>query len=123
MKRVQYEYIINTTKLILYEKISTAKGLQNWFADMVTIENDYFIFTWNKNSSTAIIKKVELSSVSIFWKDEKAKSPLKLEIFYHELTNDLALLITDYYDDDETEIKDFWDLSITKLKRIIGDVK
>ena len=37
-----------------------------------------------------------------------------------DLTKQVALIVTDFYDDDEDELKLLWDNNIHKLKQAIG---
>jgi hypothetical protein len=37
-----------------------------------------------------------------------------------DLTKEVALIVTDFYDDDEDELKLLWDNNIHKLKQAIG---
>ena len=46
MKKLSLEYIFRTSPKLLYQRISTASGLNEWFADNVEINHDKLTFTW-----------------------------------------------------------------------------
>ncbi len=49
----ELEFPVKSSPAILFEYISTASGLQEWFADKVDRKEDVFHFTWNGNTDTA----------------------------------------------------------------------
>ena len=120
MHKIELEYIINSTHKILFYKVSTPFGLQEWFADKITNQDDVFAIYWHKTQNLAKITTNDLDEVQIFWMDDKEKSPLVISIKKTEITNELILAITDFYEDDESEIIDFWNLKIEKLRTILG---
>ena len=49
VKSIYYlEYILNASPKVLYNRISTAGGLSEWFADGVEANGNIFKFRWEK---------------------------------------------------------------------------
>ena len=125
--KVQYEMEIEIKSSIqvLYNMISTPSGLSEWFADNVNIKKDLFTFIWDGSEESAYmltIKKGEL--VKFQWEDDRddgLKTFFEIKIKIDELTNDVALIITDFAEEDEIdEAKLLWQNQIAELKMVIG---
>ena len=62
----------------------------------------------------------------IFWKkfqwedDEGEDYYFEMAIRIDDLTKEVALIITDFHEDDEDELRLLWDNNIHKLKQAIG---
>ena len=44
--KIQLEYIINCSPKVLYNRLSTAAGLSEWFAENVIVKGKIFTFVW-----------------------------------------------------------------------------
>jgi len=124
MKKFELEYIINCSNLILFEMISTPSGLSEWFADNVNIKNDKYTFYWDGSEETArLISKKFGEFVRFHWIDHPDESTyLELRIKIDPLTNDVALLVTDF-GEDEDDIEDMtnlWESQVHELRKRIG---
>ncbi len=121
--KYQLEYIINTSEKILYNRLSTASGLTEWFADDVDVQDDIFTFIWNGSEQKAkLISKKNLSYIKFHWLDDEDENTyFEFRLNKLELTGGLALLITDFIEDDEKEDAiNLWDAQISELKHILG---
>ena len=124
--RMQYEleYSLNCSSKVLFSRLSTPEGLSEWFADDVTVDGDTFIFYWDKTQYPARLVAIkENKFVRFEWTDTEDKSTnfFEFKIHVHDLTGDLALLITDFSEPDEKEDAIYlWDSQISDLKRILG---
>lgn len=123
--KYELEYNLNCSPKVLFSRLSTPEGLSEWFADDVTIDGDMFTFRWGKSESKArlaIIKENKL--VKFEWDDDsvdKESNFFEFRIIVHDITGDLALLITDFAEPDEKEDAIYlWDTQINDLKRILG---
>jgi len=117
------EYILNVSPKVLYNRISTAGGLSEWFADGVTANGNIFKFRWEKVSEEAkLVSKKENKCVRFQWlSNTKDETYFEFKINVEELTGDVALLITDFAEEDEIDDAiSLWDLHITDLKRALG---
>jgi hypothetical protein len=117
------EYVFNVSPKVLYNRISTAGGLSEWFADEVEMNENVFKFSWDKTFEEAkLISKKENKCVRFQWLSENKNSTFfEFRINVEELTGDVALLITDFAFEDEVEdSKNLWDMHIADLKRTLG---
>ncbi len=122
MKEIKMEFILKTSKKLLYNRISTPSGLSDWFADNVTINNKIFSFFWDDYEEKAkIVTKKKEKFVKFKWLDSKNKY-FEFKIKAHQHSKELSLLITDFVDDDEDTdgVIDLWSNQIETLKRNIG---
>lgn len=119
-EQIVLEYHFNTTQKVLFPRLSTADGLNEWFADEVIVKDKIFTFKWNNEERSAeLLNMKDNKFVSYKWLDDESTFEFKLSTT--ELTDDLALEITDYVEADElSEIRDLWDAQIADLKRILG---
>ncbi|MGB4292665.1 MAG: START-like domain-containing protein [Bacteroidales bacterium] len=122
--KFELEYILNTSPKILFPRLSTPEGLSEWFADEVTVEGDIFTFKWHKSETRArLVALKENKFVRFEWLENEGEEMnyFEFSINIQELTNELALIITDFAEPEEKEDAIYlWDTQITELKRILG---
>ncbi len=121
--KLELEYLIKTTPKILFNRLSTASGLSEWFADNVIVEGDTFIFQWEGSEQSARQSMIkENTSVRYTWiEDDEEGSWFEFNINIEELTGDVALIIIDNIEEDETDdITELWNQQIETLKIGIG---
>jgi uncharacterized protein YndB with AHSA1/START domain len=125
--RIKYEleYTLNCSPKVLFSRLSTPEGLSEWFADDVTIEGSLFTFHWSKTEYRARLAAMKENKLVRFeWDDnaeDKETNFFEFKIIVHDITGDLALLITDFAEPDEKEDAIYlWDTQINDLKRILG---
>lgn len=122
------DYQLNASKKIVYTYLSTASGLQEWFADVVRINEDKnYIFSFDGEDHFAKQTTVK-ANLHIRWDffDPKNSSSgkdtfIEFKLDEAELTHSLFLKVIDqsnFYELDELE--GIWDGLISKLKQIIG---
>ena len=121
MKKLSLEYIFRTSPKLLYQRISTASGLNEWFADNVAINKNKLTFTWNNNSQEAVITKDKHKYyVKLDWLDDEERYTEFL-IEQNKITKDTVLSIIEMIDeDDEDFVTKLWDSTIKKLKQRLG---
>lgn len=117
----QLEYEFKSSPRILYSFLVDPSGLEQWMADEVNMRENVYEFTWEDETRTARIVSIkENKSVKYKWLDEENYF-FEMEILLHELTNDVALLITDFSTENNLEDrKKIWDNSIEYLQRVLG---
>jgi uncharacterized protein YndB with AHSA1/START domain len=121
--KYELEYTFNTSPSILYSRLSTPEGLSEWFADNVNLRKDKYTFIWEGTEQDAtIIQKKTNKFIRFHWDDdEEEESFFEFKIHKDELTGDVALLITDFSEEDEKDDSiDLWDSQISELKHTIG---
>lgn len=123
-KREQYtvEYPIRCSPNILFEFLSSANGLQEWFADKVDSKETTFYFTWNGATDEAEqIEAIENESVRYRWEYYDDDEYFEFRISRSHVTNETILQITDFADKYEVDDqKRLWDTQVVNLKHRIG---
>src|SRR5687767_7200923 len=107
-KKLKYslEYEIKCSPKILFSYLSTASGLEGWFADKVTIHEGDFIFHWGQSQQRAkIVSKKDNQTIRYRWltDDKKDDSFFQFDIIQDDLTGDVALIVTDFSPEDEKD--------------------
>jgi uncharacterized protein YndB with AHSA1/START domain len=122
--KLELEYTLYCSPKVLFQWLCTPEGLEEWFADKVTVEKDLFTFTWDKTESKARLSALKDNKFVRFeWlgKEDPESNFFEFRIEVQELTSDLALIITDFADPEEKEDAIFlWDTQIGDLKRMLG---
>jgi hypothetical protein len=122
-EKYQLEFDIKCSHKILFNRISTAGGLNEWFADNVNVQGKIFSFEWGGTIQEAeMINRKDLKFARFHWlDDEDEKSYFEFKINIDELTGDTALIVTDFAEPDEVEdSKELWETQISELKHILG---
>jgi uncharacterized protein YndB with AHSA1/START domain len=122
--KYELEYNLNCSPKVLFSRLSTPEGLNEWFADNVNVEGDVFTFFWNKAESRARLVAIKENKLVRFeWldSDEPSTNYFEFRINIEELSGSLALIITDFAEHEEKDDAIFlWDSQITDLKRTLG---
>ena len=123
-KELKQEYIFNKVPTnLLWNSISTADGLAEWFADDVDVEGDKFTFKWETECQAALLKQSRVGVyVRFHWlDDDDAKTFFEMRISVDELTRDVILTVTDIIDsDDFDDVLGLWNLQVDVLKEKYG---
>lgn len=89
-RKTQIEYPLNpSSSVIIWNAISSAAGLERWFADRVTKEGKTYTFRWGKTETrqAIVVNSRPEFFIRFHWlDDEEAKSYFELKIHYNELT-------------------------------------
>lgn len=117
------EYSFRTSIKLLYNRISTADGLAEWFADDVNINGNKYVFIWEGEEQEAeIIQKRDNQFIRFHWiddEDDDAYFEFKIEV--DELTEDVALIITDFAEEEDRDDNiGLWEAQVDDLHGIIG---
>ena len=121
MVKVQFEYPINCSPKVLYNRLSTASGLAEWFADDVRVQGKRYTFFWEGSEQTAeMTLRKENRLVRFNWIDTP-DTYFEFRISQDELTGDVSLIVFDFSEEDEEEeTKELWNTQIADLKHILG---
>jgi uncharacterized protein YndB with AHSA1/START domain len=123
-KKVLYtlEYPVRSSPVILYEFLSGASALQEWFADKVDDRDGFYTFSWNGTEEKAeVLEKVENSHIRFRWVAAQKDEYFEFRIVKSEVTNQTVLIITDFAD--KKDIKDqtqLWEYQVKDLFHRIG---
>ena len=123
--KFEVEYPIHASPSMLYQYISTASSLSEWFADNVNSRGIIFSFFWDDTEEKAeLLSSKSNSFVKFRWldgTDDQEKYYFEIRIVVDEITKDVSLVVTDFsYEDEVEENKMLWDNQISDLKQVIG---
>lgn len=123
-QKYQLEFEIKSSPKILFTYLSTASGLEEWFADKVNMRDGDFLFEWEGSEARAkLLSRKDNQLVKYKWitDDKKDDTFFQFEIIQDEITSDVALVITDFA---EVETKEenimLWNSQVHSLMHHIG---
>ena len=123
--KFEMEFVVHSSAEMLYEFLSTASGLSEWFCDDLNIRNGIYTFIWDDQMQQArLLKTLDLQLVRFQWVDKIDGSFFEFRIQRDELTNDISLIITDFADtaSERESSKLLWQSQIEKLMHVIGSI-
>ncbi|MFD1258545.1 START-like domain-containing protein [Mucilaginibacter terrae] len=121
-KKFNLEYEIKSSPRILYNFLSESNGLTQWFADKVTFRDEIYTFTWDDEEQKArLLGMKENKFVRFRWLDDEPQCYFEMEIVQDELTNDVALSVTDFATEETiAERKLIWNNQVDYLVGVLG---
>jgi uncharacterized protein YndB with AHSA1/START domain len=121
-KKFKIEYEINSSPRMLYSYISEPNGLAQWFADDVTVKDQIYTFTWDDEKQNAKLLAIkENKFVRFRWMDDDPQSFFEMEIIQDELTNDVALGVTDFATEENINERTLiWNNQVAYLLSVLG---
>ena len=123
--KFELEFLIQASPQMLYQYISSASGLSEWFAENVNSRGIIFSFFWDGSEEKAeLISSKSNNFVKFRWLDDSEdqdKCFFEIRIVVDEITKDVSLMVTDFsYKDEIEETKMLWDNQISDLKQVLG---
>lgn len=120
--KYELEFPIQASPNMLYQYITSASSLSEWFADDVNSRGKVFSFFWDGSEEQAeLISTKNNQFVKFKWLEEDDDYYFEIRIAVDELTKDVSLLITDFSEEDEVEeSKMLWESQIADLKQVLG---
>jgi len=121
-KKFTIEYEIKSSPRILFGFLNEPNGLTQWFADDVSVKDQVYTFTWDDEQQKAKLLAVKENKLVRFrWIDDDAQYYFEMEILQDELTNDVALAITDFAAEEAIgERKLIWNNQVEYLISVLG---
>ena len=130
-QKIDIEYPLATTSpAIIWEQISSAHGLERWFADHVTEDDGVFTFTWGEPWTEQDVRKARVEEsvkhghIRLKWlyeDEDDDESYWQMSITKSDLTHHLNLTITDFAEDDDVDgLKILWESCLDSLHRASG---
>ena len=123
---IEYPLAIKSPALI-WEQISSAHGLERWFADHVNEQDGVFTFTWGEPWTEQDVREAHVlesatnDHIRLKWDEEDDDTYFEMRIAKSDLTHQLNLLITDFADDDDVDgLKILWESMLDRLHRASG---
>ena len=119
------EYLINSSPDILFDFISSAGGLEKWFAEKVEVKENRFHFIWDKDETkdAELIALKEREFARFRWLDqEDSKKYFEFRIQIDELTSEVAIIVSDFADTTEEyeSARLLWNAQIHDLLHALG---
>lgn len=123
--KFELEYTLKTSTKILYNMLATPSGLSEWFADDVNIRDGVYTFFWDGDEEQArLLTKKTNEFIKFQWledEEDDIDSYFEFRIKIDPLTKDVALMITDFAEEDEIdESSRLWDSQVDELKMTVG---
>ena len=124
MTKFEIEYPIKSSVKVLYDGLADSSKLTEWFCDEIRLmdNGNRMEFFWDGSGQIAkIVAKKDNKFIRFHWEDEDEETYFEMKIQIDEITNDVALFVTDFAEDDEVEeAKMLWDNQIKDLFQILG---
>jgi uncharacterized protein YndB with AHSA1/START domain len=119
--KIHLEYTINCSPKVLFNRLSSASGLAEWFADNVTVRGRIYTFTWARTRQDAEMTVYKENKMVRFTWLGTNEEYFEFKIVQDELTGDVALIVDDFAVSDEIdEAINLWNMQIADLKHIVG---
>ena len=122
-KRIDLEYIFSSSVTILFSRLSSAPGLAEWFSDDVKHDGNIFTFVWDGVGEEAELVDMKKNSYVRFkWLDaDDEEEFFEFSLHVEPLTEEVALIITDFVDaDEEEDAIELWNKQVEMLHRTVG---
>jgi uncharacterized protein YndB with AHSA1/START domain len=121
-KKFTMEFEVKSSPKILFSFLNEPNGLAQWFADDVVYRDNIYTFTWdNEDHRAKLISVKENKLVKFRWVDDDPQYYFEMEIVQDELTNDVALTITDFATEDAIEERRLiWETQMRYLTSVLG---
>ena len=127
MKKEKFhiEYVLDkVSRSSLWNHLTTKYGLEQWFADNVTLEKNIYTFSWGKEEKekAEIVDFKNEIYIRLRWlTDTDPNAYIEFIIRSIELTGTISLEITDFAKKKKkADSIELWDLSVDRLKRSLG---
>lgn len=122
-KKFELEFLVHISTKMLYQRLTSPTGLAEWFADDVNINNGVYSFVWDGAVEKAKLVSSKQDEVARYqWlQDEGTDYYFEFRIKTDSLTNEVALIVTDFAEDDEKDdAVDLWESQVQNLAHIMG---
>ena len=130
MEKYKYdnEFEIHSSKNILYPYISSPSGLESWFAEKVTVNEDHiYNIVWDDEDHFAMKTGGSLGkSIKFEFLDDDKKqmddpNTLEFGLEKNDFTGMLYVRVVDYSENhDHEDLTDLWDSLLDKLRETVG---
>ncbi len=125
MARTKYtcEFMVRSSPAILYNFLTSASSLAQWFCDTCDVNGDVYTFGWDGFEENAVLEDADEDKyVKYSWEDSEYPDEFfEFAIYKSEISNDTVLTITDFADAADVEDqKLLWESQIETLSKRIG---
>ena len=116
------EFTMKCSVALLYEFVTKAEYLGQWFADSCDSKGDDYVFVWDGYSQFAeIIDNADNEFVRYYFKDMPDDEYFEFRIDSTEISGDTIFRVIDFAD--PAEIKDaqkLWESQVRTLRHVLG---
>ena len=117
-EKFELEFPIQASPQMLYQYISSASGLSEWFAENVNSRGIIFSFFWDGSEEKAeLLSSKSNKFVKFRWLDDSEdqdKCFFEIKIVVDEITKDVSLMVSDFsFEDEVEETKMLWESQIS----------
>lgn len=124
MTKFEVEYPVKSSVKVLYDALTDSSKLKEWFCDDIRImENGKKMeFIWDGTGQVAnIVAAKDNKYIRFQWEDEEDDTYFEMKIEVDDITNDVALVITDFADEEDLDqAKMLWDNQVRDLFQSLG---
>ncbi|MCB9183482.1 MAG: SRPBCC domain-containing protein [Flavobacteriales bacterium] len=117
------EFMVHSAPNVLYELISTPSGFSEWYCDDVDVRGESFTFKWGDDEEATTLIGRKAPEVIRFRRndDDDAAAYFEFRIRIDDMTNEVALIVTDHaWPDEVEETRNLWASQIANLVRVLG---
>lgn len=120
--KVVFEFVVKASPTILFHFLTEPACLVRWFCDVVDIQGDYYVFSWNGSSEVAeVVEDIEDEKIKFVWDNENENEYLEFFIYKSDVTDETILRITDFCDaGEEKDQRLLWESQVFTLKKEMG---
>lgn len=122
-ERVVMEFMVHSAPNVLYELISSPSGFSEWYCDDVDVRGDQYTFKWDGDEERATLIGRKAPEVIRFHRndDDDEAAFFEFRIRIDDMTNEVALIVTDHAWPGEVEAtRNLWTSQIANLARVLG---
>jgi hypothetical protein len=122
-ERVVMEFYVHSSPNVLYELISTPSGFAEWYCTDVHVRGEQWTFVWAEEQEETTMIGRRLGEVIRFHRndDEDEATFFEFRIRIDDMTNEVALIVTDHGWPHEVDaIRNLWSSQIANLVRVLG---
>ena len=123
-QRIELEFPMHCSANTLFTYISSPSGLSSWFADDVSVHGNNYIFKWEDGEMLEgeLVKNLNRKHIKFKWiTGPHVNETLEFIIHKDEVTDDLALIVADYTDEEDyDEFEMVWENQVQNLKNQLG---
>jgi uncharacterized protein YndB with AHSA1/START domain len=121
--KFELEFVVKSSPKLLYNYIATPSGLAEWFADNVNFRGEIYTFIWDdiEEQAKLVTKKANVFIKFQWLDDEGTDAYFEFKIQIDDITKDVALIITDFADEEDIETATLlWESQVDDLHAILG---
>ncbi len=125
LEKIELEFLLRGSSKVLENRLFTASGLSEWFADDVKINDNTYTFYWEGSEQSAhLIGAKPGKFIRFQWIDEENACTdcyFEMSIETNQMTKEITLKIIDFSEEDEMEESILvWEHAVADLKRTLG---